>query len=186
MKRLFFVFLSVVSAAAAPIAFYDTNGVVRAVESRETMTMTNAPGALIVQPAKYWKAGVTNYGVVDGELAPGLFKVTAGGTNFVRLVRRTTEEIDAEASAVASAQASAAEAALLGGARGGVTNDVDQALALRAAVSVLVDEINVLRTELNQAKTNAAAWRNAPTLNLRTMHQAKTAILNRIEDGGAR
>ena len=92
------------------------------------------------------------------------------GTNIVEW---SQEEIDATAATNEVQQVTA-------------QREIEKAMveigALKATVKVMIDEINLLRLELNQGKTNGAAWRAAPTLPLRTASQARTAIKGEIDE----
>jgi hypothetical protein len=84
--------------------------------------------------------------------------------------------------AQAATVAAAKDAALRTDAKARMIELTSTPLALRATISVLIDEINTLRNELNKAKANITTWRAEPALNLRTLAQAKNAISNAIDN----
>ena len=99
-----------------------------------------------------------------------------------------------EKTAVNDAMATAQTLSIRTGAKAQLTGFSDSPLYQRAFADILKDEINILRGWTVSFKAEVAAATNLadlktrvatlPTLNDRTLSQLKTAITNRIDDGG--
>ena len=100
----------------------------------------------------------------------------------------------AEKAALESAEAAAQVAAIRAAAKGQLDGFGDIPLFQRAFADIAKDEINLLRKWTRDFKAEVAAATNLadlktrvsglPTLNDRTLDQLKTAIKNRVDDGG--
>ena len=109
------------------------------------------------------------------------------------------EMTQAEKDAVDSAEIAAAAAALLSSSRSGAKDSVDQLSAegvrLRAALLIILDEMNILRTRDRDRSADVAAatnladlktrWAARAALDDRTAAQIKTSLKARIDAGDA-
>jgi len=95
-----------------------------------------------------------------------------------RVIDWTQQEIDS----YIAAQASSTDASIREESKTGFDGFNSQALAYKALVEILIDEINLLRQAITEmtVETNQLTDRNLPP---RTLAQAKTAIKNKIDGG---
>lgn len=140
--------------------------------------------------------------LAPGSISAGPFVVVRGDGLTVRLDTATgAEPLQVARNAIANADLSPAAALaravlrLHPQADGAFTAQTEGAMRDRAIVLTAIDEINILRDWITQFKIAVAgaatlaalktAVANLPNLPQRTAQQAKTAITNKINSGGA-
>src|SRR6185369_1216645 len=83
---------------------------------------------------------------------------------------------------IVAAAAAAADGALRQTANAPLLALTPDGLILRALADSMIDEINTLRLQISQAKTNFSGFTNSATLAPRTLNQLRNAITNKVNN----
>lgn len=133
-----------------------------------------------IQGCLYFDAGTTTT-QAEYDRIKTLFKTVP--QQHIKIVNNSPEEMTAsEKTAVNDAMAAEQTASIRSGSKNAVTGFNDTALFYRALVQVLLDEINILRADIDSISKQSSQITdlNRPA---RTLSQARTAIENKIDGG---
>lgn len=179
MRKLLTIISTSVSLCATPIVIFNTNTlrVVEYIPRGSTPKFEGRSDVIAIAPSTE-----TNITIIKlaKELVPtnfwtAPFEFQWNGTNLVRLNQAI---LDSETAANAIAQSNAVRVATTISAKAPLSDDE----TWKAFALTILDQFNVLRAQMEMAKTNSTAFRNSQTLNQITIQQMKNAFEQKVEE----